>query len=105
MEIKDKLSHDYAVREQRRFYKQEQKRRAKEYVRMYLKTHPCIDCGESDPIVLDFDHRNPNTKYRSISQIMAQCLGINKLIEEIEKCDVRCANCHRRKHYKETHNN
>lgn len=91
-------------REVRTRYRQEQRRRSRDYVRMYLKTHPCLDCKESDPIVLDFDHRDPSTKYRSISQIIAHNLGINKLIEEIEKCDVRCANCHRRKHYKETHN-
>ena len=62
----------------------------------YLKNHPCIICGESDPIVLEFDHHNRNDKIESVST-----LGRNsswKRIEfEIQKCDVLCANCHRRK--------
>lgn len=66
-------------------------------VLVYLSTHPCVDCGESDPIVLEFDHRDPTTKKFDV------CTGINHgysqkaIMEEIPKCDVRCANCHRRK--------
>jgi hypothetical protein len=83
----------------RRRYKKEQRERMCQYVLDYLATHPCIDCGETDLIVLDFDHRDPSEKYKSIAQIKGGGLGINVLIAEIEKCDVRCANCHRRKHY------
>jgi hypothetical protein len=87
----------------RRRYKAEAKARAKQHVADYLATRLCVDCGESNPIVLDFDHRNPTEKYRSISQIIAHALGIKVLIKEIEKCDIRCANCHRIRHYKMTH--
>ena len=82
----------------RRRYKAEQKDRMKKYLLEYLSTRSCIDCGEKDPLVLDFDHRDPSTKYKSISQIIAFAYGINRLQEEIEKCDIRCANCHRRRH-------
>lgn len=69
-----------------------------DYISSYLKSHSCIDCGESDIIVLDFDHRG-NKEY-SIADIRNNyCLDILKT--EIEKCDVRCANCHRRKTAKE----
>ena len=55
-------------------------------------TH-CIDCGESDPIVLDFDHQLD--KKFCISRYRGH--GIKALEGEIAKCVVRCSNCHRRK--------
>ncbi len=63
----------------------------------YLSTHPCVDCGEHDPIVLEFDHVR-GKKLNSIS-ILAYSLGASsqRIQDEIAKCEVRCANCHRRK--------
>lgn len=58
----------------------------------YLKSHPCVDCGERRLACLEFDHVR-GKKYRAISNMM-QC-GWTKLKAEIDKCDVRCANCHR----------
>lgn len=63
----------------------------------YLKIHPCIDCGESHPIVLEFDHRDDTEKIRAVSQMITENCGLEKIFNEIEKCDIRCANCHRRK--------
>jgi DNA-directed RNA polymerase subunit RPC12/RpoP len=63
--------------------------------------HPCIDCGETDPVVLDFDHRDPTQKSHSISRMaMAHC-SEDRLINEMKKCDVRCSNCHRRRTHKQ----
>lgn len=65
------------------------------YVTNYLLTHPCIDCGESDIVVLDFDHVR-GEKYNNISNLVLQHRSMEKLKEEILKCDIRCSNCHRR---------
>lgn len=62
----------------------------------YLANHPCISCGEADPIVLEFDHRDKDGKIESISNLIRDS-SWNKVKLEIEKCDVLCANCHRRK--------
>ncbi len=62
----------------------------------YLLGHPCVDCGETDPLVLDFDHREPSSKTDEVSRL-AHRQPWHVVLEEIEKCDVRCANCHRRK--------
>lgn len=67
----------------------------RKYIYEYLASHPCIDCGEADPIVLEFDHVRGD-KLGPVSELMRNN-GLEKLKTEIDKCDVRCANCHRRK--------
>jgi len=67
-----------------------------QFVIDYLKEHPCIDCGEKDPRVLEFDHVR-GAKFKAISRMISDCCSIESVSEEILKCEVRCANCHRRK--------
>jgi hypothetical protein len=67
-----------------------------EYVLNYLREHPCIDCSESDPVCLDFDHVT-GIKYKNISVMVHNGVSLDNLKLEIEKCVVRCANCHRKK--------
>lgn len=62
----------------------------------YLSVHPCVDCGESDTDVLDFDHRDATQKLDEISRMLGPHVW-EEVLEEIEKCDVRCGNCHRRR--------
>lgn len=69
---------------------------AHQFVREYLATHPCVDCGESNPIVLEFDHVF-GQKRMAISQMCTRGYSIPTIALEIEKCVVRCGNCHRRK--------
>jgi hypothetical protein len=60
----------------------------------YLTSHPCVDCGQTDPIVLQFDHRDGSTKVGTIGAMLNRASWAT-LLCEIAKCDVRCANCHR----------
>lgn len=62
----------------------------------YLSAHPCVDCGETDVIVLEFDHRDRTTKRRDVA-LLAASSSWKVVAAEIEKCDVRCANCHRKR--------
>jgi protein-arginine kinase activator protein McsA len=62
----------------------------------HLTSHPCVDCGEQDPRVLEFDHIS-GEKLESISQLMADSYSWTTISREIEKCEVRCANCHKRR--------
>lgn len=73
----------------------ERKQRNRVYVREYLLAHPCVDCPESDPTCLDFDHVREK-KFRDISALVRGGYKLETLKKEIEKCDVRCANCHRK---------
>ena len=61
----------------------------------YLLAHPCVDCDERDIRVLEFDHLRD--KHRNISKMLGEGYSPKTLMKEIAKCDVRCANCHKRK--------
>jgi DNA-directed RNA polymerase subunit M/transcription elongation factor TFIIS len=61
----------------------------------YLATHPCVDCSENDPVVLDFDHIGEKTA--GVVQLAGQERPLAALKDEIAECEVRCANCHRRR--------
>lgn len=69
----------------------------KKFMLMFLKDHPCIDCGEKDPVVLEFDHREKKDKKYGIAALLGRSYSLQKLMLEVEKCDVRCSNCHRRR--------
>lgn len=61
----------------------------------YLSTHPCIDCGEPDPMFLEFDHVRGTKSFTISNRISHYVWG--RILEEIAKCDVRCLKCHRLK--------
>lgn len=63
----------------------------------FLRAKACLDCGESDPVVLDFDHKNPKEKFKSVARMLSGHYSWAKILIEIEKCEIRCANCHRRR--------
>ena len=63
----------------------------------FLTDHGCKDCGEQDPIVLEFDHLRD--KDFCISGKANTNIAHSTLIAEFQKCDVVCVNCHRRRTY------
>jgi hypothetical protein len=65
----------------------------------------CVDCPEKDPVVLDFDHRDRSKKIGDVGQMVAKGIGISRIRAEIAKCEIRCANCHRRRTARERHYN
>ena len=69
----------------------------RQLLRDYLNVHPCIVCGEPDPIVLEFDHRDDAVKKYVVSVMVGVGYSWKTIMKEIDKCDVRCANCHRRR--------
>lgn len=69
--------------------------RARKFILSHFSEHYCVDCGESDIVVLEFDHISDKTK--NISQMISHGMTIEQISKEIQKCEVRCANCHKRK--------
>jgi len=74
------------------------KRKDKYYdmVTEYLLEHPCVDCGESNPIVLEFDHRDPTIKDSEVTRLISYA-SWERVEAEMNKCDVVCSNCHRKR--------
>ena len=68
---------------------------ARRFVETYLEGHPCVDCGESDRLVLEFDHVEP--KRADVSHLTAAGWSVGRIEREIDRCEVVCVNCHRRR--------
>jgi protein-arginine kinase activator protein McsA len=60
----------------------------------------CVRCGYNKCIqALEFHHRDPNEKEAAISDIVKKDYSKERALEEMSKCDVLCANCHREEHF------
>jgi hypothetical protein len=65
----------------------------------FKKTLKCKNCLNDDFRVLEFHHRDSSTKFDNVSRLAKTNYGKKKILEEVSKCDVLCANCHRILHY------
>ena len=63
----------------------------------FLLAHPCVDCGETDPMVLEFDHVDSTTKRHHVGSLARAGYPWSAVLAELDKCEVRCANCHRKR--------
>jgi len=61
----------------------------------YLSDKACVDCGESDRVVLELDHVHGAKTHNIGNMVSTYCW--KRILRELEKCEIRCANCHRRK--------
>lgn len=68
-----------------------------EWLTAHLCANPCVDCGEKDLRTLDFDHRDDATKVAAVSTMLHHKWSLVKVKAEVAKCEVRCANCHRKR--------
>lgn len=58
-----------------------------------LKSKPCTDCGGTfDPVCMDFDHIGTDKRYNVAKMLSA---SVQQVLDEIAKCELVCANCHR----------
>jgi hypothetical protein len=72
--------------------------RNEEWVREYKRKSKCELCGESHPACLQFHHLDPNEKEGNVSWVAHTGCSLTKLMEEVAKCQVLCANCHFKLH-------
>jgi hypothetical protein len=64
-----------------------------------LRNVPCQDCGgRFPPCAMEFDHRDPTTKARGVTRMISSA-SIERILAEVDKCDIVCSNCHRARTY------
>ena len=79
--------------------KKARKKRNHDFVQEYKKTHSCIRCGESETCCLDFHHIDPAKKFRVLGGMADRGFSLERIKIEILKCEILCANCHRKFHH------
>lgn len=101
--VKRRESHKRYYLKNKQLYRQKNIKRKGELVSFVisLKQKPCKDCRVKYPhYVMDFDHRDRKTKLTSINRMVNfHSYSKDKILEEIKKCDLVCANCHRIRTY------
>tara|TARA_S200002703_G_C3628988_1_gene193176 strand:+ start:189 stop:533 length:345 start_codon:yes stop_codon:yes gene_type:complete len=95
-ENKEKIISRSAARNKR------QRKKNKEFVGRIKRISSCVDCGESNPVVLDFDHVR-GEKRLAIADMISNYYSIETIKKEIRKCQIRCSNCHRKKTHERMH--
>lgn len=60
----------------------------------------CVDCGLKDDCVVVYDFHHRGAKEFNISHAIGHHLSLDELKEELDKCDLLCAICHRKRHTK-----
>lgn len=88
----------------RKYYLEKQKAR-KEGIRAWIleikSKLSCIRCGESHIACTEFHHRDLEQKEEELSNVAGRGWKKERILEEIEKCDVLCSNCHRKLHFED----
>jgi hypothetical protein len=103
---KQRLAQAEHYQKNKELYQARQKARlnkARDYVNDIKKASKCVDCGEDNWKCLDFDHVDPKKKTKGISKMVRSRFSTERIQKEIDKCEIRCSNCHRIRTYDEMH--
>lgn len=87
-----------AERDKAKIRQSQRRKKFKEWFNEYKSTLKCSKCGFSHPAALDFHHTNPLEKEGDVARLKTMT-NKKRIMEEISKCIVLCANCHRIHHY------
>lgn len=75
------------------------RKKVTDFLRDYKLTHPCVFCGESNPVCIDLHHIDPLTKKYEIGDLARGSGSLDVMKIEIKKCISLCSNCHRKFHF------
>jgi hypothetical protein len=78
-------------------------KRYKDQWREYKATLACVKCGQNHPATFDFHHVDSASKEASVNKLVRH-RAFKQAMEEVKKCTVLCANCHRIHHHEEREN-
>jgi hypothetical protein len=92
-----RTAHPAEAKERQRRYS-EKRRTSKRTLVDEIKDVPCMDCGQRfPPYCMDFDHRDPAMKVTEVASLTTSGHSVQTVLDEIAKCDIVCANCHRKR--------
>jgi hypothetical protein len=75
------------------------KKEIKQWYNDFKKTLVCNRCPENHPATLQFHHKDPTTKLGNLSELSSSGWSIKKIMEEMDKCEILCSNCHFKLHW------
>lgn len=75
----------------------------REWFKNFKKTLKCNRCSEDHPACLDFHHIDGDKKEFQIPRMVKNGFSIDKILEEIEKCEILCSNCPRKEHFEKNY--
>lgn len=82
----------------------ERRKRNANVINAYKSTLKCSNCPENHPACLEFHHDvEKGKKEFNISDALRLGYSLKRIFEEIKKCTILCANCHKKLHYNESH--
>ena len=76
----------------------QRKEKLRQWLIEYKEGLKCVKCGEDFSRALHFHHINPKDKIMEVSKMPHYGYSTDKMLEEINKCIVLCANCHAKEH-------
>ena len=78
----------------------ERSRKFQKFLYEFLTINSCVDCSEKNLLVLDFDHVFGKKEF-NIGKSAHNSKNLDQIKKEIEKCEIRCRNCHAKRHHEE----
>lgn len=97
-QIRNKLYAQSPLPDQTRV--RQRRREIQRWMDEYRATKQC-PCGESHPGCLDFHHLDPTAKDISVSHVARRGWSRERILKELEKCQILCSNCHRKLHWEQ----
>ena len=99
-ELRRKQNQRYYQKNKEKYseYRRQKRREIKEFVNK-AKSGGCEKCEENHPACLEFHHRDPSKKEFALHEAHTRMWSLKRLQKEMDKCDVLCANCHRKEHW------
>ena len=85
------------MRPRLRQYKNDRGKKNREFLYRYLSISKCEVCGYDNPIALEFAHRE--NKHRGVTRMAQEGYALKAIKQEIRKCKILCANCHKLETY------
>ncbi len=99
--IRSRYQNDPEYRKRHKAIKDKRKAELKAWFVELKSNMKCSKCEESHPACIQFHHKDASKKEGNVSDLIKNGWSRENILKEIGKCDILCANCHSKEHWKE----